>query len=285
VANRRRPGAPTGGDLIARRGSLLRAFLRRDWITARSYRFAFALQIVQSLLELSLFFFLAKLVSGPAVGAKVDASGGYFPFVIVGLALMELVTVGLTSFALNLRRDQMTGTLEALMVTPAPQAFVIMASAAYDFVRAIGLGLLTLILGVVVFGLDLSLDAHSIGILAIAFPATLLFFAGVGVALASATIVFKKAEVLVSFMTLGLALFSGVYFPIGVLPPVLEGLAHASPLTWALDAVRAALVGGHVPAAELILLPAAGIAALPLSLIVFRRALDHARRAGSLAQY
>jgi len=265
--------------------SLLGAFLRRDWVTARSYRFAFAFLAVNSLLQLSLFFFLSRLVDNADVGANPEVSDGYFPFVIVGLALMELVNVGLTSFARKLRRDQMTGTLEAMLVTPAPQAFVIVASTAFDYIRAAGVGLLVLVLGIVVFGLDLSLDAESVGILAIALPSTLLFFAGVGVALAAATMVVKQAEALVGLTATTLALFGGVYFPISVLPGVLETLAMASPLTWALDALRAALLGGDIAPAELILLPLVGMLAVPLSLVAFRAALDHARRAGSLAQY
>jgi ABC-2 type transport system permease protein len=281
-----RPRAAAGGGrLITYRASLLGAFLRRDWATARSYRFAFVLQIVDSTLQLSLFFFLGRIVDTTTLGAQTNVSGGYFPFVIVGLVLMELVYVGVTSFARQIRRDQTTGTLEALLVAPAPQTFVIIGSAAFDFVRAIGLGLLMLVLGVVVFGLDLSLDAGSIGILAIVLPSSLAFFAGVGVALAAGTIVFKQVDVLVGFASLMLALFGGVYFPIQVLPAPLEALAHACPLTWALDGLRAALLGGHVPTAELALLPVAGALAIPLSFIIFRAALDHARRAGSLAQY
>lgn len=264
---------------------MLAAFLRRDWADARSYRFAFALQAVDSTLQLSLYFFLGRVVDSSTLGAQANVSGGYFRFVIVGLVLMELVSVGVTSFAGQIRRDQTTGTLEALLVAPAPQAFVIIGSAAYDFARAAGLGLLLLVLGVVVFGLDLSLDVGSIGILAIVLPSALAFFAGVGVVLAAAVIVFKKVDALVGFVASGFALFGGVYFPVQVLPGVLEALAKACPLTWALDGLRAALLNGHVPPAELALLPIVAALAIPLSFVVFRAALDHARRAGSLAQY
>jgi ABC-2 type transport system permease protein len=254
-------------------------------VTARSYRFAFALQAIDSLFQLSLFFFIGRLVDSSSLAAKTDISGGYFRYVIAGLVLMELAYVGMTSFVRQLRRDQTTGTLEALLTTPAPQAFVIIGSAAYDFVKAAALGVLMLVLAVLVFGLDLSLDAGSLGILAIVLPSALAFFAGLGVAVAAAAIVFKQVDVLVGFAATAIALFGGVYFPIQVLPGVLEALAHACPLTWALDGLRAALLGGHVPTAELVLLPVAGAVAIPLSFLLFRAALDYARRAGSLAQY
>ncbi len=270
---------------MAFRLSLVGAFLRRDWMTARSYRFGFAVQIVDSLLQLALFFFLGRIVDSSSLASKADVSGGYFRFVIVGLMVMELVYVGVTAFARRLRTDQTTGTLEALLVAPAPQAFVIVGSAAFEFVRAAALALLLLALGVLVFGLDLSLDASSAGILAIAVPSAIAFFGGLGVAVAGATIVFKQSDVLVSFLTTTLLLFGGVYFPVDVLPGVLQGVAKASPLTWTLDALRAALLGGDVPAWELALLPVAGVCAVLLSYVLLGAALNHARRAGSLAQY
>ena len=236
---------------MAFRLSLVGAFLRRDWMTARSYRFGFAVQIVDSLLQLALFFFLGRIVDSSSLASKADVGGGYFPFVIVGLMVMELVYVGVTAFARRLRTDQTTGTLEALLVAPAPQAFVIVGSAAFEFVRAAALAVILLALGVLVFGLDLSLDASSAGILAIAVPSAVAFFGGLGVATAAATIVFKQSDVLVSFLTTILLLFGGVYFPVDVLPGVLQALAKANPLTWTLDALRAALLGGEVPAWEL----------------------------------
>jgi ABC-2 type transport system permease protein len=265
--------------------SLLGAFIRRDWATTRSYRFALGLQIVDSLIQLALFFYLSRIVDNTSLAAKAHLSDGYFGFVIVGLTVVQIMHVGLQSFAAKLRQDQTTGTLEALFVTPAPQTLVVVGSAAYDLLRAAGLAALLLVLGMTVFGLDLSVDLSSVLVLLVAAPAALAFFAGIGIALAAATIVFKQTTVLTNFATNALAVFGGVYFPVSVFPGILEPIAEASPVTWTLDVFRAALLRGHVPVDELLLLIGASVIAVPVSMVLFRRALDHAKRTGSLAQY
>jgi hypothetical protein len=52
-----------------------------------------------------------------------------------------------------------------------------------------------------------------------------------------------------------------------------------------LDVFRAALLGGSVSTVKVLLLVGFGAAAVPLSLKVFKTAVDYAKRQGSLAQY
>lgn len=265
---------------------LLRAFVRRDWMTARSYRFGFAMQLVDILLYLVMFFFLGRIVDASAI-ARADhlPTHGYFSFAVVGLMLFEVMHVGLNSFAAKVRQDQTTGTLEALFVTPAPHGFIVLAGAAYDLIRAACLSLLFLLVGVTAFGVDLSIHLSSLLILSVAIPAALTFFCAMGVAVAAATVLFKQTAVLVGFVTTALALLGGVYFPVDVMPRGLRLLAEISPVTWALDASRAALLGGRTPIGQLIMLVLVAVVALPISMLVFAWCLRRAKRAGSLTQY
>jgi ABC-2 type transport system permease protein len=272
---------------VTGRLSLLAAFIRRDWATTRSYRFAFGFQIIDSLIQLALFFYLSQIVGETSLAAKTHLSDGYFGFVIVGLTVVQIMHVGLQSFARKLRQDQTTGTLEALFVTPAPQTLVLVGSAVYDLLRGAAVAVLLLALGVLLFGLHLSIGLTSVLVLLVAVPAALAFFAGVGIALAAATVVFKQTTVLTSFVTNALAVLGGVYFPVSVFPGILESIAKASPVTWTLDVFRSALLrGGHfLPVDELLLLVGAGVIAVPVSMVLFRRALTQAKRMGSLGQY
>jgi ABC-2 type transport system permease protein len=137
----------------------------------------------------------------------------------------------------------------------------------------------------VIFGVDLSIDASSVAVLALTVPAALLLFIGLGVAIAAATVVFKEIASLLVLATTGVAILGGVYFPLSVLPEPIESLAMASPFTWALELFRSATLGGSVSTAQLVLLAAVAPVAIPASLAVFDAAVTRAKRTGTLAQY
>lgn len=265
--------------------SLLAAFLKRDWAIARSYRLSFVLGLFNSLVSLVFFFYLSKLVDQSELASQSQLSKGYFAFAVIGFALIDILNTGVTSFALQLREDQMTGTLEALLVTPAPASLVVLGSATYDLLSATLSGIVLVLLAVLFFGLDLSVDTSSLIALLVAAPASLMLFTALGIVVAGFTVVVKQIVSLVTLVSTALAVLAGVYFPIGVLPPALETIAKLLPFTWAIDVFRAALLGGDVSSLKVVLLVVCGAVALPLSIIIFRLAVDQAKRNGSLAQY
>lgn len=265
--------------------SLLAVFLQRDWAIARSYRFNFVLDLFQIVISLMLFFYLSRIVDDAEVSTTSQLDQGYFAFVVVGLAFMKFMETGLTAFAFQLRTDQTTGTLEALLVTPARQSLVVLGSATYELVVSAIAGVVMLAIAILFFGLDLRLSLPSSLTLLAAVPASFGLFAAVGVMFAAFTIVFKQVATLVGFSTAGIAVLAGVYFPLSVLPAWLESIARLLPFSWALDVLRDALLGGDPSVAKLVLLVVFCAIALPASMAVFRASVDHAKRTGTLAQY
>jgi ABC-2 type transport system permease protein len=279
-----------GGHAALHRGmtatlSLFTAFLRRDWAIARSYRLSFGLGFVDSLVSLVLFFYLGHLIDQTELSAQSQLSAGYFAFAIVGYALIDILRTGVTTFAAQLRQDQVTGTLEALLVTPAPQSLVVLGSASFEILKAIISSVVMIVLAVLFFGLDLSLDGPSAVALIVAVPASFALFTALGIVVAGLTVVVKQTVTLVQFLMTGLSVLAGVYFPISVLPQPLETIAKLLPFTWALDVFRAALLGGDVSTTKVVLLVGCAGLTLPLSIALFGFAVDYAKRQGSLAQY
>jgi ABC-2 type transport system permease protein len=265
--------------------ALVAAFVRRDWAIARSYRVNFGLELFDSILWLVLFFYLARIVDDTELASQTNLQDGYFAFVVIGLALMRFMQTGLTSFAFKLRTDQTTGTLEALLVTPAAQPLLVLGSATYELLLSAVSGVLMLAIAVAFFGVDLSISLESALVLVAALPASCALFAAVGIVVAAFTVVFKQVATLVSFMTLGIAVLAGVYFPLSVLPYWLETVAEALPFSWTLDVLRDALLGGNPSVVKLTLLVVFCVIAVPVALRIFAIAVDQARRTGSLTQY
>jgi ABC-2 type transport system permease protein len=261
------------------------AFVRRDWAIVRSYRAAFAIEAVGIVFMLAMAFYVARLVDGSRLTAETHVPGGYFAFATVGIALVRMVQTGLSAFAERLRNEQMTGTLETLMVAPVSPSVVVIGSGAYGLLRALITGTLTIVVAVVVFGLRLDTSPESLATGVGALLACLALFTSVGVAVAAFTMLFRQTSTALGFLTGVLALLGGAYFPTAVLPGPLHALAVANPFAWGLDALRQAVLAGNPELGKVGLLFLFDLLLLPAALLLFRTALNRARVNGTLSHY
>ncbi len=264
---------------------LLAAFIRRDWTIARSYRFAFLVGTLSSVGSLAIPFFLGRLIGHDASGARAGFSHGYFSFAAIGLVTLFVMHSGLTASANRLREDQTTGVLEALVASPTPVWILVLGGAAFDLLEAAASGVVTLLLGLALFGLDAQSSPTALGAAVLATLGLLVFALSLGVVLAALTVVVKKATGAVGLLTTALSLLSGVYVPISVLPSSLEAVGRVLPFTWGLDALREALLDGEFAGGRIAALSAVDVLLLPASLALFGLALNWAKRQGSLTQY
>ncbi|HLI23465.1 MAG TPA: ABC transporter permease [Acidimicrobiales bacterium] len=266
--------------------TVIAAFVRRDWTLARSYKLPFAVEIFQSLVSLVMVFYLSRLVHPSLAGEGAAAlRAGYFPFAVVGLGLLTILTVALITFAARLRTDQTTGTLEALMATPTSPSLIILASASYELLYSTVSAALMFVLAIGIFGLRFDVKPLGIPLLVVALVASVLVFAAVGVAFAAFIIVFKKGGSLLTFGGGALSLLGGVYFPVSLLPGPVAAVARALPLTQAANIFRDILLFGKVPYLATGYLALSAVVLLPLGLWIFESAIRRSRRAGTLGQY
>jgi len=263
---------------------VLAAFLVRDFRINISYRSAFALQTLATVFQLSLFFFLSRVINHSSFDNQ-DLSGGYFAYAAVGLLVLTMVQASMGSFSLKLNEEQTTGTFEALMASPTSAWLIVLASAGYELVRAVISGAILIVVAVTVFGLRFDLGPGSLAVAVVALIGCLGLFAALGIAVAALTVIVKRTIGLLGLMFAGIALLAGVYFPLSVLPDPLEWVAKALPVTWGLDVLRASLLGGNVDPAQLAGLFASAALLLPVALCGFTLAVRRARQTGTLAQY
>lgn len=262
----------------------LAAFLLRDWRIARSYRLQFALDVAIAPLSLALFYFLSRLIDPTRLPSDADLAQGYFSYAALGLVVLRMLQTALTSFATKLSTEQTTGTFETLLAEPISPTTVVLGTASFELLRALATGLATLLAGMA-FGLRFDVGVGSLVGLLVGLPALVATFAAVGVTLGAFAVVVKQVTALLGLATAALGLLAGAYFPIDLLPGPLRIVANVLPFTWGIDVLRAALLRGELAAGRLALLTGFAVVALPLSLWLFGRSLDRARRAGSLGQF
>ena len=264
---------------------LARATVRRDWAIAVSYRLPFALDLVQTLAGMVLFYFIGTLVDSHTASTTPGLEAGYFSFVIIGMVMVDMVSTSLTAFSDRLRADQTTGTFETLLTTPTPPWLVALTGASYQLLYASTKAIVSLVIAALFFGLQIDAGLDTLPAALLGFAAAILLFSSLGVAFAAYTVVFKRGSSLIGLATTGLALLGGVYFPLSVLPAPLRAVGALLPFTWAVDVVREALLHGRVAWGQLLVLVVVAIVLAPLSCRLFDAAVNRARRAGTLTHF
>jgi ABC-2 type transport system permease protein len=259
------------------------AFVRRDWIIARSYRANFLMTLFSSGFFLVLLYYVGKLIDR-AGRAGSELAHGYFPYVVVGIALLQIVQAALGSSATRIRDAQTTGTLEAVVASPASIPTIALAGSVYDVVQATAMWVLMMGCAVLL-GLDLQTGPDVLAGSLVALLALIVLFTSLSVAVGSFIVVFKQGGVLTRLVGNALGLLGGVYFPISLLPGPVQAIARILPFTWGVQVLRTCLLEGEVDAARLAALIGSAVIALPVALWLFRAAIDRSRLRGSLAQF
>jgi len=264
----------------------LAALFLRDLNVARSYRTAFVIELFQALFGVASFYFLSRFVENPQLRQSLPQGGSYFSFALVGLAFFDYLSVALYTFDSSLQDARRNGTLENLLVTQTPLPVILAGSSLYPFVLLSLRTAVYLAWGVVLFDFPLQ-EANWAGAIAV-LAASVLAFSGLGVLSASYLLVFKRGNP-VNWALIGLSsVVGGMMYPVSILPGWLQQVARLVPVTYALEGMRAALLG-HATFAELwpslgaLLLFAAVL--LPLSFGVFTLALRRTKVTGTLTHF
>ena len=261
-------------------------FLHRDYIIELSYKLSFVLQFFGIFLNVFMFYFLARLVDGGSQPSLAAYNGDYFAFVLIGVAFSLYFTVAISGFAKNLRDAQITGTLEAMLLTPTDLPTIIISSCLWDYLCTTLRVVIYLLLGMFVFGANLG-NGNYLGALVVLIL-TIVAFSGLGIMAASFILVTKRGDPVTTLVGGVGLLLGGVYYPVELLPSWLQFLAALIPVTYALRAMRNALLNN---ASWSVLLPDIGalvifcVILVPLSLFTFKQAVRWAKIDGSLAHY
>jgi len=264
----------------------LAAFVRRDFLVAWSYRAAFFSDAAALFLQAISFYFIGLMVNPAVLPTFGGRTATYLEFVAVGIALSVFLHLGLGRVATAIRNEQLTGTLESLLMTPTSTATIQLGSVVYDSIYIpIRTALFFAVIGIA-FGLHFEASGFLPAL--VVLLAFIPFVWGLGIASAAATLTFKRGTGGVAMGVALLTLFSGAYFPLGLLPDWLAATAALNPLALAIDAMRQALLGGagwsQVAGTLAVLVPLSALS-LAAGFLAFRAALRRERRRGSLGLY
>jgi len=262
------------------------AFLKKDFKMEISYRFSFLLHFASILFSIAIFFFISKLIGGAVDNHLKEFGGDYFSFVLIGIAFSGFLGAGLNSFSSIISSAQAEGTVEAMLVTPTRISGIIIMASLWNFLMTSIDVLIYISLGALLFGMDLSQANIPVALLVLFL--TITAFSGLGIISASFIMVLKRGDPINWLFGTLSSFIGGTYFPITVLPVWLQKLAYLFPIFYALRAMRHAILQGASFTAllpDIAALVLFSILILPISIIMFKRAVKLAKTDGSLVTY
>lgn len=263
-------------------GAVAAAFVRRDFLMIRSYRYPFVLDTFFGLLQLTVTYFVSRTF-GDVGTDRLEGAPDYFAFASIGVVIALVIEAATQGVSSRVREGQLSGSLEALLVQPIGTGHLCAGLVVFPFAFAMARAAVYLTAAVLIMDLQLG-QTDWPGFLLI-FVLTGIALLPLGIAAAALVMVYKRGELLAGAALFGMSIVSGAAFPVSVLPGPLEAIGSVLPLRFAFDGAREALFLGSGWVVEAIALAGFAAAGVPIALWLFSRAVDAARRNGSLGQY
>lgn len=261
------------------------SFFQRDLLTEWKSRYSLVLHFVNIGLTIAIYLYLSRLVGRETLAQWTPAEQGYFPFVLIGMAMNGAMLMALTGLSHSLQLQKTSGALKPLLLGHTPPEAVVLYSSLFPLARAGVDFMVYLVVGWAVGGLLLT-GANIPAAMVIACL-TIVAFGGLGVLTAALSLFFHCGTPLLWVIASASWLLGGVLYPLPLLPRPLRWAAQLFPFTHALDGLRASLlVGASLQDLlfPILVLSVFGAIMIALGILAFNIGLRRARVRGTLAE-
>src|SRR2546426_12147239 len=178
----------------------------------------------------------------------VQGGAAMLGFFVVGTACWPFVVRGMMGTAYSLISDrEHWRTLRYVYISPISLRAYLVGRALAQATSAVAAAAVTLVFGRWVLGVPMHLATINAPYTAAAFVLGIVAVIALGLIVVSAAVLISgEAWRMPEGVGAALYLVCGAIFPVTVLPPALQALSQAIPLTWWLEAMRRGLLGPAV---------------------------------------
>ena len=164
-------------------------------------------------------------------------------FLLIGALLWSYLSMLFDILSETVSWERWEGTIEYTFMAPASRATHLLGTSVYAV--AYGIARTVIMLGVISLFFDLELkNANYIGAFSILAICSISLVGFGMVAAVMPLLSPEKGQQVTMIFGAGLLLVSGIYYPIEVLPGWMEAAAKVSPVYYALEGIRAAMLNG-----------------------------------------
>jgi ABC-2 type transport system permease protein len=243
-------------------------FMRIDFILGTTF--------IIPLTQMVFFVFVVRLGGGGA--AEVQ-------FTALGNAIATVTYSSIFSVCQTTDSEKQQSTMEHLLVTPANRFAMYFGRGLFPILISLATATVGTFYAVFLFGVHIA--PSSVPAVAVSITLTAFAMVGFGLLLGGVALYLRTSIILGNiFLFIGL-LLSGVNFPASQLPAPLAWIGYGFPLTFGLDAVRAAVAGDSLPVVGMywVLVAIAGIASYALAIGLWKVFEHRALATGSIARF
>jgi ABC-2 type transport system permease protein len=268
-------------------GTIL-AFVIRDFKTWWTYKLWVSLDILGTLTSVGSYFFVSRIIS-PTSLVNAGYGSDYLTFAVIGIAFQQYVFSSVQSLSESIRSEQWDGTMETILSSGTSFRTFLLGESVFKFM----IGTYFLIAALLFGGILGATFTTNVGAILSAVLITLLLITShmiVGVLGAALILKIKQGDPIVWTFSWLTQLFSGVLYPLSLLPSQVSWIGAIFPLTYSLDGIRRCLTVSETllspdVAIDVVKLGIFVVVSLPIALKAFKRAYDSTRMDGSLGQY
>lgn len=265
------------------------SFIIRDLKVWWTYKFWLILDIAGMILFVVTYYLFSLITTSQQIQEAGYIVGGYFTFALIGIAFQQYVHFAVQSINESIRDEQWNGTMETILSTATDFKIFLLGEVCFSFIVSSALLLMSLFVGLM---LGAKVYVTPASILSVIVLTILLIASHMDIGILSTGVIMKIKQgnpVTWAFSWLS-QLVSGVFYPLRLLPWYLEWIGRIFPLTYSLDGIRLCLQSGKDLTSLEILNNVINllifiVIATPISIYVFKKGYDSARRDGSLGQY
>jgi len=256
-----------------------------------SYKYSVITDLLSMAASIVMYFFVGILVD-PSQLASRGYGNSYAAFALVGVATSQYLWVCLSRLSHMIQHDIRGGTLETVAVTQINMGAYFLGQTMRGYLISLVSLLGMFAVGLFALRLPLVINLYTVGAFLLAFILSIVANQAIGFITAGIVMVYKRGDP-VTFILSGLNEFlSGVLYPLKMLQqfPILNWMSQALPFTYALDAMRKALIGGATLFSpdvyyDVISLVIFSVVLLPIGLKVLQRGYNKIRENGTMATY
>jgi len=189
---------------------------------------------------------LGQAVGGGAAQAAANfqqntGTANYVAYLLIGSNVFMMVSGTMWNVGYWLRREQETGTLEALYLAPTGRGAILLGITLYGTLRMLFNFVFAFAFGSLVFRVDPLQGDIALALVFLLVGFIPLF--GIALLYGAAILRVKEANALIRLAQWAASFLMGLFFPIAFFPSWLRVIALLFPPTWMNNGVRASLLG------------------------------------------
>ncbi len=237
----------------AERAHPITAWLRSVWAvtwrdvrTTTRYKSWFIASLIWPIIYPFSLVFVGRGLAGPSgegLGrfAELAQTSDYQSFIILGSLAWMFVNINLWMGGLSLMTDRTRGTFDTHWTMPVSKLSLVVGATFASLI----LNFVPMVISIAFYAAIgwLQVSGSPIDI-AIAILLVIPFLLGFLLCFSAFTVRFREAGMLVQVMRTVFAILCGLQFPLAVLPPGLQSIGRAIPLTHFIDVVRSVVIQG-----------------------------------------